>query len=145
MDAALISTERLRVYEQLRAAFLPVNYKYHQRSRFLAWKQVKRELHEYIQEMRVLAASLVGNPLPEHIKVTVFMDGLMVGPFRTQLFRVHANTMEEAIQIALQEEYSHSQARTPMSATMRQQPQCKVLQQLEEVAEAATQEPGGKI
>ncbi|POM78493.1 LOW QUALITY PROTEIN: Gag protein [Phytophthora palmivora] len=46
-------------------------------------------------------------PLPEHIKVTVFMDGLKVGPSRTQLFRVHANTMEEAIQIALQEEYSH--------------------------------------
>ncbi|POM73775.1 Gag protein [Phytophthora palmivora] len=39
------------------------------------------------------------------------MDGLKVGPSRTQLFRVHANTMEEAIQIALQEGYSHRQAR----------------------------------
>ncbi|POM63322.1 Gag protein [Phytophthora palmivora] len=89
--------------QQLRAAFLPANYEYRQRSRFLACKQ-GNELHEYTQEMRVLAASLVGNPLPEHIKVTVFMDGLKVGPSRTQLFRVHANTMEEAIQIALQEE-----------------------------------------
>ncbi|POM70784.1 Gag protein [Phytophthora palmivora] len=87
---------------QLRAASLPANYEYRQRSRFLACKQGKRELHEYIQEMRVLTTSLVGNPLPEHIKVTVFMDGLKVGPSRTQLFRVHANTMEEAIQIALQ-------------------------------------------
>ncbi|POM59264.1 LOW QUALITY PROTEIN: Retrovirus Polyprotein, partial [Phytophthora palmivora] len=43
------------------------------------------------------------------------MDGLKVGPSRTQLFRVHANTMGEAIQIALQEEYSHRQARTPTS------------------------------
>ncbi|POM78272.1 LOW QUALITY PROTEIN: Pol protein [Phytophthora palmivora] len=94
----------------LRAAFLPANFEYRQRSRFLAWKC---ELHEYIQEMRVLAASLVGNPLPEHIKVTVFMDGLKVGPSRTQLFRVHANTMEEAIQIALQEAYSHRQTCTP--------------------------------
>ncbi|GMF53773.1 unnamed protein product [Phytophthora fragariaefolia] len=66
--------------------------------------------------MRVLTAALVGNPLPEHIKVTVFMDGLRVGPARTQLFRVHANTIEEAIQIALQEEYSHRQARTPATA-----------------------------
>ncbi|POM72624.1 Gag protein, partial [Phytophthora palmivora] len=147
MDAALISTERLRVVfalsnlgdraktcaytreattpgcftpwaqlcEQLRTAFLLANYEYRQRSRFLACKQGKRELHEYIQEMRVLAASLVGNPLPEHIKVTVFMDGLKVGPSRTQLFRVHANTMEEAIQITLQEEYSHRQVRTPTS------------------------------
>ncbi|POM58195.1 Gag protein [Phytophthora palmivora] len=147
MDAALISTERLRVAfalsnlggrtktwaytrdattpgcfttwaqlcEQLRAAFFPVNYEYRQCSSFLACKQGKRELHEYIQEMRVLAASLVRNLLPEHIKATVFMDGLKVGPSRTQLFRVHANTMEEAIQIALQEENSHRQTCTPTS------------------------------
>ncbi|POM70013.1 Gag protein, partial [Phytophthora palmivora] len=105
--------------QQLRAAFLPANYEYRQRSRFLACKQGERELYEYIQEMRVLAASLVGNPLPEHIKVTVFMDGLKVGPSRTQLFHLHANTMEEAIQIALQEEYSHRQARTPTSVWKR--------------------------
>ncbi|POM77878.1 LOW QUALITY PROTEIN: Gag protein [Phytophthora palmivora] len=86
--------------QQLRAAFLPANYEYRQRSRFLTCKQGKRELHEYIQEMRVLAASLIGDPLPEHIKVTVFMDGLKVGQSHKQLFRVHANTMEEAIQIA---------------------------------------------
>ncbi|POM60546.1 Gag protein [Phytophthora palmivora] len=147
LDAALISTERLRVAfalsnlggrtktwaytreattpgcfttwaqlcQRLRAAFLPANYEYRQRSRFLVCKQGKRELYEYIQEMRVLASSLVGNPLLKHFKVTVFMDGLKVGPSRTQLFRVHANTMEEAIQIALQEEYSHRQARTPTS------------------------------
>ncbi|POM74883.1 Gag protein, partial [Phytophthora palmivora] len=58
------------------------------------------------------------------------MDGLKVGPSHTPLFRVHANTMEEAIQIALQEEYNHRQARTPASTTMRQA-QCKELQQLE--------------
>ncbi|KAG2760423.1 hypothetical protein PC129_g20573 [Phytophthora cactorum] len=77
MDAALISTEQLRVAftlsnlsgrakswvytreattpgcfaswaqlcEQLRAAFLPVNYEYRQRSRFLSCKQGQRELH----------------------------------------------------------------------------------------------------
>ncbi|POM76156.1 LOW QUALITY PROTEIN: Gag protein [Phytophthora palmivora] len=48
-------------------------------------------------------------------KATVFMDDLKVGPSRTQLFHVNANTMEEAIQIALQEEFSHRQARTPTS------------------------------
>ncbi|KAK1931788.1 hypothetical protein P3T76_012720 [Phytophthora citrophthora] len=48
--------------EQLRAAFLPANYEYRQWSRFLACKQGKRDLHEYIQETRVLAASLVGEP-----------------------------------------------------------------------------------
>ncbi|KAG2920878.1 hypothetical protein PC116_g7243 [Phytophthora cactorum] len=44
------------------------------------------------------------------------MDGLRVGPARTQLFRMQASTMEEAIQTALQEEYSHKQARTPVTA-----------------------------
>ncbi|KAG3126340.1 hypothetical protein PI124_g22545 [Phytophthora idaei] len=66
--------------------------------------------------MREFTASLVGNPLHEHIKVTVFMDGLRVGPARTQLFRVQASTLEEAIQAAPQEEYSHRKARTPASA-----------------------------
>ncbi|KAG3002340.1 hypothetical protein PC120_g19780 [Phytophthora cactorum] len=66
--------------------------------------------------MRELTASLVGNPLHEHIKVTVFMDGFWVGPARTQLFRVQASTLEEAIQVVLQEEYSHRQARTLASA-----------------------------
>ncbi|KAG2774274.1 hypothetical protein PC129_g22300 [Phytophthora cactorum] len=66
--------------------------------------------------MRELTASIVGNPLHEHIKVTVFMDGLRVGLARTQLFRVQASTLEEAIQVDLQEEYNHRQARTPASA-----------------------------
>ncbi|KAG3183434.1 hypothetical protein PC128_g14185 [Phytophthora cactorum] len=102
--------------EQLRAAFLPTNYEYCQRSRFLSCKEGKRELHEYIQKMRELTASLVGTPLHEHIMVTVFMDGLRVGPARTQLFGVQASTLKEAIQVALEEEYSHRQARTPASA-----------------------------
>ncbi|POM76627.1 LOW QUALITY PROTEIN: Hypothetical protein PHPALM_6112 [Phytophthora palmivora] len=43
------------------------------------------------------------------------MDGLKVSPSHPQLFRVHVNTIEELIQIALQEEYNHRQARTPTS------------------------------
>ncbi|POM60500.1 Gag protein [Phytophthora palmivora] len=121
MDTALISTERLRIAFALsnlggRAKTWAYTREATTPGCFTTWAQLwKRELHEYIQEMRVLAASLVGNPLPEHIKLTVFMDGLKADPSRTQLFRVHANTMEEAIQIALQEEYSHRQARTPTS------------------------------
>ncbi|KAI9993814.1 hypothetical protein PInf_016335 [Phytophthora infestans] len=92
--------------EQLRAAFLPSNNVFRQRSRFLPCKQCKRELQEYAQEMCTLVASLAGNPLPEDVKTVVFTDGL-------KLFRVQATTMEEAIQIARQEEYSHKQAGTP--------------------------------
>ncbi|POM67015.1 Gag protein [Phytophthora palmivora] len=55
-------TTWVQLCQPLRFAFLPAIYEYRQSSRFLAYKQGKRELQEYIQEMRVLAASLVGNP-----------------------------------------------------------------------------------
>lgn len=61
-------TSWTQLCEQLRAAFLPANYEYRQRSRFLSCKQGKRELTEYIQEMRELCASLAGTSLPEHVK-----------------------------------------------------------------------------
>ncbi|KAI9984921.1 hypothetical protein PInf_006480 [Phytophthora infestans] len=120
MKAGLISDEPVRLSEQLRAAFLPSNSVFRQRSRFLACKQGKRELQEYAQEMRTLVASLAGNSLPKDVKTTVFMDGPRVGPARTQLFRVQATTMEVSIQIALQEEYSHKQAGTPRKEEHRQ-------------------------
>ncbi|POM79134.1 Gag protein [Phytophthora palmivora] len=119
MNAALISTKQLRVAftpssldgraktwactsdAMSPAAFFPVNFEYHQRSRFLACKQGKHELREDIQDVRVLATTLVGIRIPEHIKVIVFMDGQKVGPFRTQPFCVQANTKEKAIQILL--------------------------------------------
>ncbi|POM61911.1 Gag protein [Phytophthora palmivora] len=97
MDAALITTKRRQLCERLQTGFLLANYEYRQRSRFLACKQEKLELFEYTQKMRVLAASPVVNPLSEHIKMTMFMDGLS----RRQLFHVHANCMEQVIQTAL--------------------------------------------
>ncbi|KAI9990730.1 hypothetical protein PInf_018288 [Phytophthora infestans] len=73
--------------ELLRDAFLPANIELHQRSRFLACKRDKRELPEYGQAMRTLVEILF-------LKPTVFMDGLKVGPDRTQLFRMQVTAME---------------------------------------------------
>ncbi|POM73971.1 LOW QUALITY PROTEIN: Putative retroelement, partial [Phytophthora palmivora] len=89
----------------LRAAFLPANYEYRQRSRFLVWNQGKRELHEYTQEE---------TPIGTHQGDSIhgWPEG---GPIPHTVVPRAANTMEEAIQIALQEEYSHRQARTPTS------------------------------
>ncbi|POM74835.1 Pol protein, partial [Phytophthora palmivora] len=84
--------------------------------------------------MRVFTASLVENPIPKCIKVAVFMNGLKVGPSNNQLFRVHANTMDEAIQIALQEGTATDMLvflRRCDRITVRCQAQCKELQQLE--------------
>ncbi|KAG3099115.1 hypothetical protein PI125_g15124 [Phytophthora idaei] len=105
--------------EQLRAAFLPANYECRQRSRFLSCKQGNHQLHEYIQEMRELTASLVGNPLHEHIKVTVFMDGLPGGPCTHVIVPGAGQHLRKGDSSGLQEEYSHRQARTPASAWPR--------------------------
>ncbi|POM76467.1 LOW QUALITY PROTEIN: Gag protein [Phytophthora palmivora] len=130
MDAALISTERLRgvfalsnqggrantwAYTReatMPAAFLPANYEYCQRSRFLACKQGKRELHECIQAMRYLPHLWLGTPYLNTSSVHGWPEGGLIP--HTVVPRA-ANTMEEAIQIALQEEYIHRQARTPTS------------------------------
>ncbi|POM74504.1 Pol protein [Phytophthora palmivora] len=76
-------------------------------------------LHFWVREVELaMAAALISTG---RLRVAFALsnlggkDDLKVGPSRTQLFRVHANTVEEAIQIALQEEYSHRQARTPTS------------------------------
>ncbi|POM81282.1 Gag protein, partial [Phytophthora palmivora] len=112
MDAALISTERLRIafalsnlegraktWAYTREAITP--------GCFTTWAQLCEQFGTTFLSAK--------EPIPENIKVTLFMDILKVGPSPTQLFRVHANTMEVVIQIALQEEYSHRQARTPTS------------------------------
>ncbi|POM58240.1 LOW QUALITY PROTEIN: Gag protein [Phytophthora palmivora] len=69
--------------------------------------------------MCFLASSLVVITLPEHIKVAVFLDGIKVGPSRPQSFSKQANTMEKEIQITLQEERRHRQARAPTVVTLR--------------------------
>ncbi len=96
--------------EELRKAFLPPNVDFRQRARFLACKQGKRSLHPNVQELREIAASISTHPLPEDVKVTVFMEGMRVGPVRTQLFREIPSTLEKAIAIAFGEDHSQRQA-----------------------------------
>ena len=45
-------------------------------ARFFGARQAKRSLQEYVQEMRSLSASITVGPIPEHIKVPTFMNGL---------------------------------------------------------------------
>jgi hypothetical protein len=96
---------------QMKEMFLPPNCDFQTRAQFLSSKQGSKTLLAYIQELRVLSASLV-EPIPESTKVTVFMRGIKTGPARTQLFRVYPQTLEEAFKIAQSEEYSHSMARS---------------------------------
>ncbi|EGZ06575.1 hypothetical protein PHYSODRAFT_248105 [Phytophthora sojae] len=69
-------------------------------------------LHFWIRETEIERDAHVGSLASGGPTVGIHQDdsGLKVGPARTQLFRVRTATMEEEIQVALQEEYSHKQA-----------------------------------
>ena len=49
------------------------------RSRFLSARQGKKELSDYVQEMKTLIAAIHRDPLPEMVLVTIFMEGICTG------------------------------------------------------------------
>ena len=51
-------------------------------------------------------AAMQSDPLPETVYVTVFMEGLRTGIARTEVFRVHPSTFEEAVSIAQNAEHN---------------------------------------
>jgi hypothetical protein len=96
---------------QLKSTFLPPNSDFRHRSKYLACKQGKRTIREFVHELRYLAACLSDeSSLPEPTRVTVFMNGLNACAARTQLFRTYPRTFEEAVNTALSEEFSHTLA-----------------------------------
>ncbi|GMF38579.1 unnamed protein product [Phytophthora fragariaefolia] len=66
--------------QELRSTFLHANVSYRHHSNFLRCKQGKRSLQDYVMELHNLEAAMAGAPLSEDVKVTVFMDGVRMGP-----------------------------------------------------------------
>lgn len=99
--------------EAMKVMFLPPNVSYRQRVAFLACVQGDRDLYTYVQELRQLRASMVANAIPHEIQVTVFMEGLNVGPAKSALFRAENpfETLEDAIRVAIREDQCDRQAR----------------------------------
>jgi hypothetical protein len=95
----------------LRETFEPPKNEFRARSQFLQIKQDKKDLHAYVQEVRYLVSCIVSEPVDNATQVSVFLNGLKDGPVRRQLFRDFPSTLEEAITIALQEEFSARQAK----------------------------------
>ena len=95
---------------ELRGAFEPPKTEFRARTEFLDLKQGKKDLHAYTQEARHLSSCVVSDPIDMTTQVVTFMKGLADGPVKTYLFREYPETLEEAISIATQEDFSLRQA-----------------------------------
>ncbi|KAG2870102.1 hypothetical protein PC114_g27534 [Phytophthora cactorum] len=96
--------------EELRQAFEPPENEFRSRAEFLDLQQDKHDVHAYAQRARYLVSNIVTNPMDEATKVVTFMKGLGDGPVKTYLFREYPSTLEAAITLAMQEEFSLRQA-----------------------------------
>ncbi|KAJ0394909.1 hypothetical protein ATCC90586_006262 [Pythium insidiosum] len=95
---------------ELREAFVPPKTKFRARAQFLELKQGKRDIHAYTQYSRYLVSCIVSAPVDTSTQVVTYMKGLVDGPIKTFLFREYPRTLEEAISLAIQEDFSLRQA-----------------------------------
>lgn len=100
-----------RLKESLMETFQPPKSEFRARAEYLDIRQDKLNIHEYVQVARDLISCIVLEPMDEATKVTTFMKGLNNGPVRTQLFRVYPETLEQAISLVIQEDFSLRQAK----------------------------------
>ena len=95
---------------RLRQTFEPPRAEFRARAELLDLKQGKRDLHAYAQHTRYLVSCIVSHPIDEQTQVTVFIKGLADGPVKTHLFRLELESLDQAISIAEQEDFSLKQA-----------------------------------
>ncbi|KAF1329369.1 Membrane protein, partial [Globisporangium splendens] len=96
---------------ELKTAFEPSQSEFRARTEFLKLRQGRFDLHSYAQRARYLVSSIVDELIDVPTQVVTFMTGLNDGPIRNQLFREYPKTLDEAIERAMQEEFSMKQAK----------------------------------
>ena len=60
---------------------------------------------EYVQALRTLLDAMQLGSLPKEVHVTIFMKRICTGVARTDIFRVHPLTFEEAAEVALNADF----------------------------------------
>ncbi|KAG2994858.1 hypothetical protein PC121_g23165 [Phytophthora cactorum] len=108
--------------EELRQAVEPPKNKFRSRAEFLDLQQGKHDVHAYAQRARYLDSNIVTNPMDEATKVVTFMKGLRDGPIKTYLFREYPSTLEAAITLVMQEEFSLRQAKVHVNVPRMARP-----------------------
>ena len=101
---------------ELRQAFEPPKTEFRARAEFLDLKQGKRDIHTYSQLARYLVSCIVESPIDDQTQVVTIMKGLNDSPIKTHLFREYPESMEEAISLAAQEDFSLNQAKVHSAA-----------------------------
>ena len=96
--------------QQLRETFEPPKSEFRARAEFLDIKQGKRDIAAYCQYARYLVSCVVNDRIDDSTQVVAFMKGLTDGPVKTYLFREYPHDLEEAISLAMQEDFSMQQA-----------------------------------
>ncbi|KAF1335924.1 reverse transcriptase, partial [Globisporangium splendens] len=96
---------------ELKKAFEPPQSEFRARTEFLKLCQGRFDLHSYAQRARYLVSSIVDEPIDVPTQVVTLMTGLNDGPIRNQLFREYPKTLDEAVERAMQEEFSIKQAK----------------------------------
>ncbi|KAG3006164.1 hypothetical protein PC120_g17540 [Phytophthora cactorum] len=111
MDAGSRTLRASARKEVPRQAFEPPKNEFRSRAEFLDLQQGKHDVHAYAQRARYWVANIVTNPIDEATKVVTFMKSLRDAPVNTYLFREYPSTLEAAITLAMQEEFSLRQAK----------------------------------
>ena len=101
---------------RVKHTFEPPRAKFRARAELLDLRQGKRDIHAYAQHTRYLVSCIVLNPIDEQTQVTVFIKGLANGPVKIHLFRLELDTLEEAISVAEQEDFSLRQTQASWSS-----------------------------
>ena len=97
--------------QELKRAFEPPQNEFRARAEFLKLRQGRKDLHTYVQRARYLVSCVVDQPIDMATQVVTFMAGLDDGPIRNQLFREYPESLDQAIERAMQEEFSLKQAK----------------------------------
>lgn len=98
-------------FSEIEKTYQPPKCEFRLRSKFLKLKQGNKDLRTFSQEARYLVSAVTKDPISPATQVTVFLQGLRDGPIRNQLYREDISSLEQAISLALQEEFSLNEAK----------------------------------